>query len=94
MTIVGYSACFSSFSFVICYSLLICDLAALGRVFSLNYCEYFRLTEVELHCSGLILPSRIVMVNGNCVLIGCRNSNYRLKQRKKKDCSEHKDLSH
>ena len=53
-----------------------------------------QLTEVELHYSGLILPSRIVMVNGNCVLIGCRNSNYRLKQRKKKDCSEHKDLFH
>ena len=42
VTIVGYSVCLSSFSFVICYYLLICDLAALGRVFSLNYCEYFR----------------------------------------------------
>ena len=94
MTIVGYFACLSSFSFAICYYLLICDLAALGRVFSQNFYEYFRLTEVVSYTSGLILPSRIVMVNGNCVVNGCRNSNYRLIQWKKKDCSEHKDLSH
>ena len=44
VTIVGYSACLSSFLFIICYYLLICDLAALGRVFSRNFYEYFRLT--------------------------------------------------
>ena len=44
VTIVGYFACLSSFSVVICYYLLICDLADLGRVFSQNFYEYFRLT--------------------------------------------------
>ena len=39
VNIVGYFTCLSSFSFVICYYLLICDLATLGRVLSLNFYE-------------------------------------------------------
>ena len=39
VNIVGYFTCLSSFSFVICYYLLICDLATLGRVFSQNFYE-------------------------------------------------------
>ena len=34
------------------------------------------------------------MVNRNCVVVVRLNFNYRLKQWKKKDGSEHKDLSH
>ena len=47
------------------------------------------------NCFMLWWPSPgITMVNGNCAVVGCRNSNYRLKQWKKKDCTEHKDRSH
>ena len=96
MTIVRYFTFLSLFSFVVCYYLLICDLFALGRVFFKTFKSTLGLTAHRnsvLRCSGLVLR-RVAMVNGNCAVVGCRNSNYRLKQWKKLDCSEHKGLCH
>ena len=94
MTIGRYFTFRSSFSFVFCYYLLICDLFALGRVFFKTFTSTLGLT-VHRNCFVLRWPSSgITMVNGNCAVVGCRNSNYRLKQWKKKDCTEHKGLSH